>query len=215
MKSIENTLKFIDDVVKSISEHGEVNIALMGGYGVISHGIERTTADVDFYIYSDVIHKGKTSTFVELLKKTIPENFKMELIEGSKNIDDPFKHDVIFINDKKGEYPRIDFIIPKYKWELEGIKEAEPLQDLPFPVLPKPYLIATKLKAGSLKDDYDITELYKLLTEEEKKKTLELAKTIKRDKKLDRLINPPVIEESLEQDTEEILKPSNDIDFSL
>jgi len=208
MKSIKNTLKLVDDIVKLLSKHGEVNISLIGGYSVIAHGVERTTVDVDFYIYTDTIHRENTSVFVELLKRVVPENFEVKFMKGSKDIEDPFKHDVIFIHDRGGEYSRIDFIVPIYKWELEGIKAAKPLEDIPFPVLSKPYLIATKLRAGSLKDDYDITELYKLLTEEEKKKTLELAKTIKRDKKLDRLINPPAIEESLEQDTEETIKSS-------
>ena len=99
-------------------------------------------------------------------------------------LDDPFKDDIIFIHDKSGEYPKIDLIIARYKWELEGIESAALLEDIPFPVLPKPYLIAMKLKAGSLKDDYDIVELYKLLTEEEKTKTHELANRIHRDKKL-------------------------------
>lgn len=47
----------------------------------------------------------------------------------------------------------MDFIIARYKWELKGIKEARPLEDIPFPVIPKPYLIAMKLKAGGLKDE--------------------------------------------------------------
>jgi hypothetical protein len=39
-----------------------------------------------------------------------------------------------------------------------------------------------------LKDDYDIVELYQLLSEEERIKTHKLARLIKRDKKLKRLI---------------------------
>ncbi len=198
MRSIEDTLKLVDDIVKLLRKHGEVNISLIGGYGVIAHGVERTTADVDFYIYTETIHRENTSAFVELLKNVIPDNFEIEFIRGSRDIEDPFKHDVIFIHDRNGEYSRIDFIVVKYKWELEGVKTARQLKNISFPVLSKPYLIAAKLRAGSLKDDYDITELYKLLTEEEKKKTLELAKTIKRDKKLARLINPPVVKESIE-----------------
>lgn len=47
-----------------------------------------------------------------------------------------------------------------------------------------------KLKADSPKDDYDVIELYELLTDDEKKKTYELARLIHRDKKLARLIRP-------------------------
>ena len=190
MKSIENTLKLIDSIVGSLSKSDEVNIALVGGYGAIAHGVERTTVDVDFCIYTDTIHEKDIKVFTELLGNILPDNFEIKFIEGSKIMDDPFKHDVIFVHDKSGEYPRIDVIVAKYKWELEGIKSAKPLVDIPFPVLPKPYLIAMKLKAGGPKDDYDVIELYELLTDEEKGKTLELAKLIHMDKKLARLTKP-------------------------
>jgi len=193
MKSIEDTLRIIDDIVTSINRYNRINIVLVGGYACIAHGIERTTSDVDFCIYSEIIYKKDTTNFVELLKKLIPVNFEIKYIEGSKILDDPFKHDVIFIYDKLGEYPKIDLIIAKYKWELEGIESATLLEDIPFPVLPKPHLIAMKLRAGSFKDDYDIVELYKLLTEEEKNKTHELAKLIHREQKLARLLKPPKV----------------------
>ncbi len=103
-------------------------------------------------------------------------------------MDDPFKHDVIFMDDRAGEYPRIDLIIAKYKWELEGLEEAKPLEDILFPVLSKPYLVTMKLKAGSLKDDSDIVGLYELMTAQEKKKAFKLARLIHRDKKLKSLL---------------------------
>jgi hypothetical protein len=82
----------------------------------------------------------------------------------------------------------MDFIISKYKWELEGLRNAKPLLDFPFPVLSIPYLIAMKLRAGGPKDYYDIVELYNFLTEEEKEKTIQLARLIKRDKNLSGLL---------------------------
>ena len=190
MKSIEDTLSLIDKIVSSLAKNDTINIALAGGYAAIAHGVERTTADIDFWVYTKVIRENNIRVFLDLLKRSLPDNFRINYLEGSKIMDDPFKHDVIFIHDNFGEYPRIDFIIAKYKWELEGTKEAKPLADIPFPVLPKPYLIAMKLKAGSIKDDLDVTELYNLLTEEEKSKTLELSKLIHKDKKLARLIKP-------------------------
>lgn len=204
MKSIEDTLKLINSIVDSLSKGDNVNIALIGGYGAIAHGVERTTVDVDFCVYTDIIHEKDTSVFTGLLRNALPDNFEIKFIEGSKIMDDPFKHDVIFIHDKSGEYPRVDFIVAKYKWELEGTKLATPLEDIPFPVLPKPYLIAMKLKAGGPKDDYDVIELYELLTEEEKEKTLELAKLIHKDKKLARLIKPKKVK-SEKEDRDQLL----------
>lgn len=198
MKSIEDTLKLIDRIATSLAKHDEVNIALVGGYAAIAYGVERTTADVDFCIYTEIIHRQNTPVFIEILKSVIPETFEIRFIEGSKIMDDPFKHDVIFLHDRSGEYPKIDLIIARYKWELEGTQQAKPLEDIPFPVLPKPYLIAMKLKAGSLKDDFDVVELYNLLTEEEKAKTHELAKLIHKDKKLSRLLKPKKVKREKE-----------------
>ncbi len=63
MKSIEDTLKLINKIAKSLSKKDEVNIAIVGGYAAIAHGVERTTTDVDFCIYSGII-----KTFLLLLK---------------------------------------------------------------------------------------------------------------------------------------------------
>jgi len=189
MKSIEATLKLVGDIVKELRKSCTVDIALGGGYAVISHGVGRTTTDADFFLYSDII-KEDSNAFFELLKETIPANFEIKIIKGSRMLDDPFPYDIAFLIDRAGEYPQIDFIIARYKWELEGIKRSKPLEDIAFPVLPRPYLIATKLKAGGQKDNYDILELYALLSEEEKRETAELASLIKRDKKLKALLEP-------------------------
>lgn len=197
MKSIEDTLRLISSIVDSVSRGNVINIALVGGYAVIAHGVERTTADVDFCVYTDIISRNGAQAFAGFLRDAIPDNFEIKFVEGTKMID-PFKHDIIFLNDRGGEYPRIDFIIAKYRWELEGIRSAMPLEDIPFPVLPKPYLIAMKLKAGGIKDDYDVVGLYGLLTEEEKMKTHELAKLIRMDKKLMKLIKPKKVKRERE-----------------
>jgi hypothetical protein len=104
--------------------------------------------------------------------------------------DDPFPYDIIFLTDRKKEYRPMDFIISRYKWELEGVQNAKPLPNFSFPVLSIPYLIAMKLRAGGPKDHSDVVELYNLLTEEEKEKTMQLAKLVKRDKNLSRLLEP-------------------------
>lgn len=124
MKSIGDTLKLVDGLVVKLKKENKVWIALIGGYAIIAHGVERTTLDVDFCIYND----------------------------------------------------------------------------LSFPVLPRPYLIAMKLKAGSIKDDYDIVELYKLLNRAEKRKTHSLAKLIHKDKNLFRLLKPRQTSHSEDKD---------------
>lgn len=190
MKSIEDTLRIIQDIIKTFPS--EVAIALVGGYASVLHGVERTTLDIDFCIYSGVIHSSHgTDEFYGMLSKYIPERFKATLIKGSTIPDDPFKHDVIFIEDTLGEYMRMDLLIAKYKWELQAIHSASRVEGIPVPVMTKPYLTAMKLRATGYKDASDVVSLVRLMTEAEREKTFELAKLIGRDKKLAMLLSPP------------------------
>jgi hypothetical protein len=193
MKSIDDTLEIIRDITNAIPV--KFDIVLVGGVAVILHGVERTTIDVDFCVYSDTISNTNSSAFFDILVKHLPKRFSARLVQGSKIPDDPLKHDIIFIDDTEGEYERIDLLIAQYKWEMEGIEKAVCIEDVPFPVLDKPYLVAMKLLATGYKDAHDVVTLFALMTEEEKAKTRELAKRIGRDKKLERLLSPPPEEE--------------------
>lgn len=197
MKSIRDTLKIIQDITSALPAN--ISMALVGGYAVILHGVERTTLDLDFCVYSDVIKTSNTSAFFDILKNALPSRYELQLIQGSKIPDDPFKHDLIRISDTQKEILRIDLLIARYKWELDGLHQAETQKDIPIPILGKPYLVAMKLQASGYKDAHDVVSLMGLMTEDEKKKTYELAKRTGRDKKLDRLLSPPT-----EDDVEEI-----------
>ena len=190
MKSIEDTLEFVGGLVKAVAEHDEVAVALAGGYACIAHGVARTTVDVDFCFYAESMKEERTGIWADRLRNVVPKQMEITFVPGSKMPDDPFGHDILFLEDKNGAYPRIDMIFPKYKWELEGIRAAAPLEDISFPVLPKPYLVAMKLAAGGPKDDSDVIELFGLMTEEEKKKATELARRIRKDRKLASLTTP-------------------------
>lgn len=201
MKSIKDTLKIIRDIINALPV--EADIALAGGYAAILHGVERTTIDIDFCLYSDFIKSTDTDSFYRMLKKYLPERFKAKLIEGSKIHDDPFKHDVIFIEDKKKKFLRIDLLIARYKWELEAIKQAVTIKGITVPVLTKPYLVAMKLRSTGLKDASDVVNLLGIMTAREKAKTFELAKRVGRDKKLDRLLAPE--EKEVQEMPEELI----------
>ena len=188
MKSIEDTLKIIQDIIKNFP--GDLAVALIGGYSAVLHGVERTTLDIDFCVYSDIIHSSKDSAvFFNLLMKCLPERFEASMIKGSLIPDDPFKHDVIFIEDKMGEFMRIDFLIARYKWELDAIRTAVSMDGIPVPIVTKPYLAALKLRATGFKDASDIVTLVNIMSKDENEKTLELAKQIGRDKKLKELLS--------------------------
>src|SRR3990172_1399066 len=188
MKSIEDTLKIIHDIIKNFQ--GDLAVALIGGYAAVLHGVDRTTLDMDFCVYSDIIHSSKdSSVFFDLLLKCLPERFEARIIKGSLIPDDPFKHDVIFIEDKMCEFMRIDFLIARYKWELDAILSAVSVEGIPVPIVTKPYLAALKLRATGYKDASDIVTLIHIMSKDEKEKTLELAKRIGRDKKLQEFLS--------------------------
>jgi len=189
MKSIEDTLRTIRDITNALPI--KVDIVLVGGVAVILHGVERTTLDVDFCVYSDAISRDGSPAFFDMFVKHLPSRFSARLIKGSKIPDDPLQHDILIVDDKDGEYERVDLLIARYKWEVEGIKLAVRLEGVPFPVLSKPYLAAMKLLATGYKDAHDVVALYGLMTVEEKTKIQELAKRMGRDKKLERLLSPP------------------------
>ena len=192
MKSIEDTLKIIQDITRRFP--ADIDIALIGGYAAVLHGVERTTLDIDFCVYSSVLSSAKGPTdpdFYSLLLRTLPERFEARMIKGSEIQDAPFKHDVIFIEDKMGEFMRIDFLVAKYKWELDAIRTAINMEGIPLNVVTKPYLTALKLRSTGYKDSSDVVTLVSLMTGDEKEKTFELAKLIGRDKKLSKLLSPP------------------------
>ncbi|MBE0425971.1 MAG: hypothetical protein IBX72_04890 [Nitrospirae bacterium] len=201
MKPILGTLrelkKLIDKFILT-TQYKDTIIALVGGYAVIAHGIERTTKDIDtLAIGSPYDNFGKELS--RFLKNELKgKGLTLRYLPRSADIHDPFQHEIIYLKDPKGNAPRIDIIIARYKWELEGLLSSKPEKEIPLNLLPKPYLISMKLKAGSPKDDHDIIELYGLLTDEEKAKTHELVKLIKRDKKLSRLLKPKKIEREKE-----------------
>ncbi len=202
MKSIEDTLKIIRDITSALPVN--VDIALIGGTAVILHGVERTTIDVDFCIHSDGISNSSSPAFFKLLSAGLPKRFTARLEQGSKISGDPLRHDIILIDDIEGEYVRIDLLIARYKWELEGIKQAVRIANIPILVLSKPYLAAMKLQATGYKDAADVVGLMSLMTDEEKAKTFELAKRTRRDAKLARLI-APLPEEEVRELPEEYL----------
>lgn len=201
MKSIKDTFETIRDIINALPVN--VDIALIGGYAAVLHGIERTTLDVDVCLYPDSLRTSDIGDFFTVLQAYLPKRFRVELVRGSRNSDDPFKHDIIFLEDRRGEFMRIDLLIARYKWEREALSEAETIQGLPIPVLTKPYLVAMKLQATSLKDASDVVGLVNLMTEEERAKTMNLAVRAGRDKKLSRLLTPP--EEEVGEVPEELL----------
>lgn len=188
MKSIVDTLSVIKNAVTEFKKTTgkDAHIALIGGYAVILHGVERTTLDIDTCLYSAEEEPGKS--FYDFLQRNLPKRFMSRLMEASKYPSDPLKHDIVIIDDAEGEYPRIDVLIARYKWELEGLKQAKTFRELAFPVMPPPYLVAMKLQAGGARDDLDIIDMLKTMSEMEIDECRALAKLVGRDRKLSSLL---------------------------
>lgn len=190
MKSIENTLATIRDIFLTLPI--DIELALIGGYAAVLHGVERTTLDIDFCAFSDLLLSSHDSTILyDVLRKHLPERFESRLAQGTTIPDDPFRHDAIFIKDTQGEHFKIDILVARYKWELEAIRSAEHIEGIPVPVITKPYLAAMKLQASGYKDASDVVILMSLMSEKEKEKAFELAARTKKDRKLRRLLQPP------------------------
>jgi hypothetical protein len=200
MKSIEDTLKTAKELITASGE--QVEIALAGGMAVLSHGVERTTRDVDFYLYAKAIQESGSAAFFERLRAALPERFAARLEKGSAADAGAFANDVIFIEDRLGEYLRLDLIIARYKWELEAIRSARPVPGLLLPVITKPYLAAMKLRAGSYQDAADVQELVRLMSEDEKEELKRLARRLGRERNLERLLAGP--------EPDEVHEPANE-----
>lgn len=188
MKSIIATLNVIRDAVTQFERETSHRVlaGLIGGHAVIFSGVERTTLDVDICFHSTVRERGQT--FHHFLQGYLGARFQVRFIEASRDPDDPIGHDLIILNDKEGEYPRIDILVARYKWELEGLRQAKVVANLGFPIMPLPHLLAMKLRASGRKDELDVLELLTILSDEEMKQTRELAKKVGRDRKLRALL---------------------------
>lgn len=204
MKSTADTLKFVTSIIDEIKKTFDIEIALIGGLAVIAHGVGRSTLDIDFLIHANGFRE-RASEFLELLTHAVPSCFEIRKVDGSKMMDDPFPYDIIFLTDRTGEYPRMDFIFPKYKWELEGLRMAKPVPGVSFPVLSIPYLIAMKLRAGGPNDHSDVIQLFNLLSPEEKVQTKQLAVSVRRDKKLAELLSARRMVQTEPEDGDQLL----------
>ncbi len=124
MKSIKDTLSVIQNVIKQFNKKAQNKaiVALIGGYAAIYFGAARTTLDVDLCLYFSDNEPGRL--FHLFLKSVLPERFAVRFFRGSKDPSDPLGHDLIVIRDTKYEFPKIDILIARYKWEFLGLEKA-------------------------------------------------------------------------------------------
>lgn len=133
----------------------EVAFILIGGYAVIYHGYERTTADMDIWLMPDNSNRDK---FVAAL---IENGIEQETISVLKNTDFTQTH-VMHLGEKPFQIDfltRVNNVTFDEAWEQ---KIMLPLKDLSVPVLHFEHLILTKITSNRTKDKLDVEELQKI-----------------------------------------------------
>jgi len=190
MKSL---LKIVTECIDNFSEQANVIrlAAIVGGEAVIMHGIPRTTIDVDILLFcgdekKDIGNIGKV--FASFLKQELGGKFEVKNFEASKDPSDPLKHDLIIITDLEKRFKKLDILIANYQWELEGLKSMDSPHTGPLYPYPKEYLVGMKLMAGGPQDNEDIKNLFLVMSDTEKEKAWKLARLIKRNKNLSKIL---------------------------
>ena len=191
---MQSLLKIVTECIDSFSEQANVIrlAAIVGGEAVIMHGIPRTTIDVDILLFcgdekKDIGNIGKV--FASFLKQELGGKFEVKNFEASKDPSDPLKHDLIIITDPEKRFKKLDILIANYQWELEGLKSMDSPHTGPLYPYPKEYLVGMKLMAGGAQDDEDIRNLFLVMSDSEKKKALGIARLIRRDKNLNKVLS--------------------------
>ena len=190
MKSL---LKIVTDCIDNFSKQANVIrfAAIIGGEAVIMHGIPRTTIDLDMLFYcgdekNSINELGKA--FASFLKQELGKRFEIKSFEASKDPFDPLKHDLIIITDPEKRFKKLDILIANYQWELEGLKSMSAPHTGHLYPYPKEYLVGMKLMAGGPQDNEDIRNLFMVMSDLEKEKAWKLARLIKRDKNLSKIL---------------------------
>jgi len=213
---MKNLLKIVTNCIDKFADKANMTrlAAIIGGEAVILHGIPRTTIDLDilFFCGDEANNIGSlVKKFASFLRKDLGESFDVKDFEASKDPFDPLRHDLIIITDLEKQYKKLDILIPNYKWELEGFKGMDSPGSGPLQVYPKPYLACMKMMAGGAQDEEDIRNLFLIMSDSEKDKTRDLARLIRRDKNLSRILTEGSRYTKDEQDSmQEIHRSSHD-----
>ncbi len=190
---MKNLLESVTKCIDSFSERENLTrfAAIIGGEAVILHGIPRTTLDLDILYFPgdpQAFINDLVETFASFLRKELGSQFKVEEFAGSKDPFDSLRHDLIIITDLKRRFKKLDILIANYKWELEGFQAMVSPSKGHLQPFPKPYLVAMKLMAGGGQDEEDIRNLFLIMGDSEKDKGWELARLIRRDRNLSKIL---------------------------
>ena len=191
---MKNLLQIVTECIDNFARKENITrlAAIIGGEAVILHGIPRTTLDIDILVFCGdkenyISDFGKSlATFFQ---QQLGDRFEVKIFEASKDPFDPLRHDLIIVTDSEKRFKKLDLLIANYEWELEGFKSMPSPHAGPLQVYPKPYLVGMKLMAGGVQDEEDVRNLFFIMSDPEKEKAWKLARLIKRDKDLSKLLS--------------------------
>jgi hypothetical protein len=140
---------------------------LLGGISVSLLGIPRTTYDIDYLVELDNPRDIEKFSLILERKKLHNEVYKGDIGEPIYGI----------VRTSVGGI-QVDFIIASKTWEYEAIQNSYSIKikNTWLSIISPEYLIISKLKAGSIKDFYDVKELLRVI--KFKKKELDKLKTL-------------------------------------
>lgn len=145
------------------AHQNKVRMILVGGGAVNFHGVQRHSADIDFWIENTEENLNKLKISLNQLGFE-PADFPQEVYEGKQNISihisPVFKIELI---------TSLNFGISfDEAYERSETSQLNDLTDCKFNVLTYDHLIESKLKAGRPKDFYDIHSLRELKEKQDK-----------------------------------------------
>jgi len=143
--------------VLAVLHAADVRYALVGAVAVASHGIPRSTYDLDLFTTDKQVFREEL--WSELRRDGVP----VEIRRG--DFDDPLGG-VVRIGTKPEQ---IDVVVGKYKWEKAVIERAQPVEvrGTTMPLPSKSDLILLKIAAGGPLDYIDAYNLLKLGPQDE------------------------------------------------
>jgi predicted nucleotidyltransferase component of viral defense system len=146
------------------AEENNVRMILIGGGAVNFHGVQRHSADIDFWIETSLENLDNLAKALRQLGYGF-DSFPDEVCEQKQNISihisPVFKIELITY---------LNFGVTfEQAWEKSVVSENEKSKSLKFRILSFQDLINSKLKAGRPKDLYDVLRLQETKENDKKK----------------------------------------------
>lgn len=133
----------------SVLDQAGIAHALIGGLAVVARGVLRSTKDVDLLADDRCLDDA-------LWAPMRAAGYDVDVRRG--DADDPLSG---VVRIKRGAARSVDIVVPRSAWELDMIRRADPVvvEGVTLPCVTRADLVLLKLKAGGMRDRWDVGEL--------------------------------------------------------